>query len=340
MKKNILVVDDSALMRKAFCDIINASSGFEVIDVCKDGDEAIVMLRKNSYDAVILDINMPKVNGIEVLEMARNEHINTKIVMIGVASPRDADIKTMLLKRGAVDYMNKPDNVIEARSLTFRGHVISVLTNVCKDNSKVAISRLKIDNPKNRIVAIACSTGGPKALQEVLPLLSKDLPVPVVLVQHMPQGFTEPLCERLDSISEIKISQAEDGEILEPGHVYIAPGGKHMEIKKNNKKQHYISLNTNPAIGGLRPCANVMYESLRDSGYDEIICVVMTGMGQDGTDGIKSLIQKKPVHTIAQDAKSCVVYGMPKALVDLGVADEVIPLNTIAKTINKILGVI
>lgn len=176
-------------------------------------------------------------------------------------------------------------------------------------------------------------------MQSVIPYLPADMNAPMVLVQHMPVGFTKSMADRLDEISKIRVKEAQEGDVLKKGWVYVAPGGKHMEIQKKADGSHVVRLNDQPAIGGLRPCANVTYESLRSSGYDEIVCVVLTGMGSDGTGGILSLKQRKKLHVISQDAKSCVVYGMPKAIVEAGVVDEVVPLTEVAHTIIKNVGV-
>ena len=155
----------------------------------------------------------------------------------------------------------------------------------------------------------------------------------------MPAGFTKSMADRLDDISEITVKEAKDGEILQKGNVYIAPGGRHMEIKKKTDGTHVIELNDMPPIGGLKPCANITYDSLTSSGFDEIVCVVLTGMGADGTNGILSLGKKKPIYVISQDADSCVVYGMPKSIYEAGVVDEVVTLTDVAKTITKNVGV-
>ena len=189
------------------------------------------------------------------------------------------------------------------------------------------------------VLAFTHLAGGPKALQSVIPYLPKNLDAPMVLVQHMPAGFTKSMADRLDEVSPIHVKEAEDGDVLMKGTVYIAPGGKHMEVKRQPDGSHRIRLNDMPAIGGLKPCANITYDSLRDCGYDQVVCVVLTGMGADGTKGIVSLARKKPVYVIAQDAASCVVYGMPKAVAEAGVVDEVVPLNDVAKSIIKNVGV-
>ena len=161
----------------------------------------------------------------------------------------------------------------------------------------------------------------------------------MVLVQHMPAGFTKSMAERLNEVSPIAVKEAEDGDKLEKGQIYVAPGGKHMEVVKCADGSHKISLNNMPAIGGLRPCANITYDSLSKSGFDEIVCVVLTGMGADGTNGILSLGHHKPIHVISQNAETCIVYGMPKAIEESGVVDEVVPLEKVAETIVKNVGV-
>lgn len=359
MKKNILVVDDSALMRRVVCDIINSDSTFQVKDVCRDGLEAYEKLKAAAYDAVVLDVNMPRMDGLELLEKLQQDGIKATIIMVSTLTTRDADVTIRAMELGAVDFITKPFNIIEAKSDEFRRRILQMLKAVIKpggdvwaqadlqmqDSDKASPvkmpKQLERTGPSGKkvLVALACSTGGPKALQSVVPYLPRDLNAPMVLVQHMPMGFTKSMADRLDEVSDIEVREAAEGDILRKGCVYVAPGGRHMEVRKQADGNHVIRLNSEPAIGGLRPCANVTYESLRTSGYDEIVCVVLTGMGADGTGGILSLKQKKKIYVISQDAASCVVYGMPKSIAEAGVVDEVVPLTEIAHTIIKKVGV-
>lgn len=357
MKKNILVVDDSALMRRVICDIINTDSIFQATDVCRDGLEAYEQLKKKSYDAVVLDVNMPRMDGLELLEKLQQEKIRATVIMVSTLTVKDADVTIRAMELGAVDFVTKPCNIIEAKGEDFKGKLLKVLRAVDVSDTaknllsssartiekpapvKVAKTPGRVTGGRNKLVALACSTGGPKALQSVIPYLPGDMDAPMVLVQHMPAGFTKSMADRLNEISKIKVKEAEEGDILKKGCVYIAPGGKHMEVQKKPDGSHVIRLNDQPAIGGLKPCANITYESLRTSGYDEIVCVVLTGMGADGTNGILSLKQKKRIYVISQDAKTCVVYGMPKAIAEAGVVDEVVPLTEVAQTIIKNVGV-
>ena len=189
-----------------------------------------------------------------------------------------------------------------------------------------------------KIVAIASSTGGPKALQELIPLLPSNLNAPVCIVQHMPAGFTGALAWRLDEISSIKVSEAVDGETVECGHAYISIGGKHLNlVQVGNHSQ--IRYSDEPHREGVKPSANFMYESLIDSDYEEIICVVLTGMGQDGTVGIRNLAQSKKTTILAQNEESCTVFGMPKAIVKAGLSEETYDLKSIARKIIENVGV-
>ena len=378
MKKNILVVDDSALMRRVICDIINSDSNFQAKDTCRDGLEAYERLKTTTYDGVVLDVNMPRMDGLQLLEKLQEDNIKANVIMVSTLTTKDAEVTILALERGAIDFVTKPTAIAEAKGEDFKKKVLEVLNAVLnsrqfvrtpvrtspstarpvragktversstlapgmqdalKSNAKANFTRLKATG-KNKLVALACSTGGPKALQSVIPFLPKDLDAPMVLVQHMPAGFTKSMADRLNEVSPIAVKEAEDGDKLEKGHIYVAPGGKHMEVVKCADGSHKISLNNMPAIGGLRPCANITYDSLSKSGFDEIVCVVLTGMGADGTNGILSLGHHKPIHVISQSAETCIVYGMPKAIEESGVVDDVVPLEKVAETIVKNVGV-
>ena len=349
MKKNILVVDDSALMRRVICDIINSDETFQAIDTCRDGLDALEKLRAKRYDGVVLDVNMPRMDGLALLEQLQKERIRATVIMVSTTTTKDAEVTMLAMERGAVDFVTKPTNVIEAQGDVFKTKLLGVLNAVLKTQKMILGSR-QSDAPekvvlrrstetirsRNKLVALACSTGGPKALQSVIPYLPENLDAPMILVQHMPAGFTKSMADRLNEVSQIHVKEAEDGDVLKKGTVYIAPGGKHMEIKKSPDGSHKIRLNDElPPIGGLKPCADITYDSLRTCGYDQIVCVVLTGMGADGTKGIKSLAKSKPVYVISQNAETCVVYGMPKSIAETGLVNEVVPLTQVAQTITK-----
>ena len=406
MAKKILVIDDSALMRRVISDIINEENEYEVAAIAKDGVQGfdLIVSNPNLYSAVILDINMPKMNGLELLKELQKNHIEQTVIIVSTVAKEGAKETIQALEYGAFDFVTKPENYLETKGAAFKEAIHKMLdvatnsksslertrstrnltpissktrvpvTNATQRNKneaqfrpaatvrdrnsaisalrkrsiennaapdKIDVSTYKnIKSHKKKIVALACSTGGPKSLQQVIPVLPKNLDSGVVVVQHMPAGFTASLAQRLNEMSEIRVKEAEHGEIIKKGVVYIAPGGQHLKIVKSGS-EYKIELNREPAIDGLRPCANIMYQSLENSDFDEITCVVLTGMGADGTKGIKGLAaKKKNIHVIAQDEDSCVVYGMPKAIAQTGLVDEVVTLNHIASSITKNVGVI
>ena len=356
--KNILVVDDSALMRRVICDIINSDERFQVTDRATNGLEALDLLSRKQYDAVVLDVNMPKMNGLELLEELRKLKIQTKVVMASTDTKEGAKTTLDALSLGAIDFVHKPDNAFNCKDGVFNVRLLEILAVVCE--SKAAAFEKKVEDPiekkkamdklaelarkssrsitNKQIVAIASSTGGPKALHEVVTGIPHNLKCPVVIVQHMPAGFTQSLAERLDSLSDAKVSEAKDGEILENGHVYIAKGGKHLNIDTVGG-QYKIRYSDEPAREGVKPCANYMFESLSDCPAERIVCVVMTGMGADGTKGIQNLKKTKKTFVITQDEDSCTVYGMPKSAVNAGLSDQSVPLKQIAQEIIMNVGV-
>ena len=357
MKKNILVVDDSALMRRIICDIINSDEQFQATEICHDGLEAYELLQKKSFDAVILDVNMPRMDGLELLERLRQEQIEATVVMVSSLTVDGASVTLRAMELGAVDFVKKPENLIEAKGSRFHDKLLMILNSVVFSKGKkkeitasqqvLTTAKIKrtpqssrvLTHGANRLIALACSTGGPKSLQSVLPLLKANLDAPMVLVQHMPAGFTKSLAERLNELSEITVKEAQEGDVLKKGTVYIAPGGKHLEVLADLNGVHRLHLNDGEPVGGLKPCANITFQSLIQSKFDEIVCVVLNGMGVDGTKGITELAEKKPVYVIAQDEESSVVYGMPRAIAEAGMVDEVVPLEQVARAINNKVGV-
>ena len=357
--KNILVVDDSALMRSVLCDIINSDSRFKVTDRATNGEEALDLLTRKTYDAVVLDVNMPKMNGLELLKALRDRKIAAKVVMASTDTRDGAKTTLDALSLGAIDFVHKPDRAFECKNGSFDKKLMNILDVVChskasvfkeeteeEKKAKMEVSRKLADLVKGsskgfkgkQVIALASSTGGPKALQEVVPKLPKNIKAPMVIVQHMPAGFTQSLADRLNDLSEIKVSEAVEGEFLEDGHVYIAKGGKHLNID-NVGGRLKVRYSDEPTREGVKPCANYMFESLAKSDAERIICVVLTGMGADGTEGIVNLKKSKNIFVIAQDENSSTVYGMPKAIYKTGLTNEVVPLDQVAQEIIMNAGV-
>lgn len=361
MKKNILVIDDSALMRRVISDIINSDNQFQVCKTVANGLEGLDVIIKepDKYDIIILDINMPKMNGLEFLKKYMKLRLRAKVIVVSTVASEGAKETIQALEFGAFDFVTKPTSFIQVKSESFKEKLIRCMRaamnmkNVEKENAdtisekpknlhrsyeKKSIGERRVIKGK-KLVALACSTGGPKALQSVIPLLPENLDAPMLIVQHMPEGFTKSLADRLNDLSKVKVKEAEDGEQLEKGVVYIAKGGRQMRVLTDKKGGYQISLSLEQARNGLKPCADIMYESLIDSDYDEITCVVLTGMGGDGTQGIKQLKETNNVYSIAQNQETCTVYGMPKVLVTNGLADEVVPLTKVADAIVRKVGV-
>ena len=357
MPKKILIVDDSALMRRVLCDIIEEDQRFQVVSMANNGAEAFELLKTNQYDAVILDVNMPKMSGIDVLKGLKQSRIPARVMMVSVDTSDGAQITMEALELGAFDFIQKPVSAFGCKAEEFRKRFLETLYAVAtaalpvyeQDTTKpsekppVVIPDKNVKAMKqsegNIIVAIASSTGGPKALQSVIPELPADLDAPVLLVQHMPKGFTVSLAERFNELSKLKVKEAQEGEELQKGTVYVAMGGLHLNVKSQGGK-YTIHYTDEPNREGVKPCANYMYESLRETGYDKVVCAVLTGMGADGMEGIRNLKKKKTIHVIAQDEGSCTVYGMPKAIANAGLADQIVPLEQIAREIVMNVGII
>ncbi len=363
---NILVVDDSALMRRVICDIISADSDFRVLDVSSDGEDAYKKIKNNSYDVVVLDMILPKMSALQVLEKLDAEKIPFKVVLISSSLKEDADSTVKAMELGALDFVVKPLRSTPENREEFSKKLLSAIKNTAKvrasnarlsrreaflqasakEAGSIAPIAKRTARPTTdtmaikgkKIIALACSTGGPQALHEFIPMLPATLRYPLVLVQHMPAGFTASLANRLDAVAAIKVKEAEEGEFFEPGCVYITPGGKHMEIRENASRDAFCHLSSDPPVNSLRPCADLMYKSLANSSFEEIICVVLTGMGADGTEGISYLNKYKKTYVISQEASTCVVYGMPKSVEQSGLSDEVVPLKSVANSIVKKIG--
>lgn len=377
--KNILIVDDSALMRRVLSDIINKDDELHADTSAGDGLEALKILESGQkFDAILLDLIMPRMNGIEFLRSLNRNGRKERVLIVSTIAMNGAKETIEALELGAFDFVKKPESLSDIKSEKFSRKLLERLycamdmewhgtgedtqdsDNVSrKDKPKRAVelkaaekggsSRLQRravthngkapEKGSRNLVVLACSTGGPKALQYVIPLLPKNLNAPVLLVQHMPVGFTASLSKRLDELSRIHVKEAEDGEVIQKGTVYIAKGGSQMRLIEKNRQSHMLSVREEGARNGLKPCADIMFESLRNSSFDNIVCVIMTGMGADGTKGILQLEETNKIYVIAQDKASCTVYGMPKAVAESGAVDEVHELKDIADAITKHVGV-
>ncbi|MCG8500317.1 MAG: chemotaxis response regulator protein-glutamate methylesterase [Firmicutes bacterium] len=347
MPIKVLVVDDSAFMRKVISDVLNADSEITVVDTARNGKDALEKLRLLTPDVITLDVEMPVMNGLDCLKSIMKSK-PLPVIMLSSVTSEGADATIKALEWGAIDFITKPTNIFDigkneliqemiAKVKVAKNTVVTPYTHFYNYGNKSEVIHSR--NLK-KIVAIGTSTGGPRALQQVIPLIPGDISAAFVIVQHMPPGFTKSLATRLNGMSELTVKEAEDGDIVTAGCAYIAPGDYHMVFKRKDRGSTLtVKLDKNKAVSGHRPSVNVMMESLSNTGLKDIIGVMMTGMGADGCEGLKKLKLANKASVIAQNEESCVVYGMPKAVVQAGIADIIVPLNQISNNIVKMVEV-
>ena len=346
-KIKVLIVDDSAFMRKILSDILSETSTIEVVGTAINGEDALLKIKTLKPDLVTLDVEMPVMDGITALkEIVKNHSI--PVVMLSSLTQSGADLTLEALEIGAVDFITKPTSIFKINTDEIKNELIGKII----EASRVKIARISRETIRtvapikttkrstrlNKIIAIGTSTGGPRALQSVVPLLPGDIDAAVLIVQHMPVGFTKSLADRLNGMSSIEIKEAEHGDILKPGCGYLAPGGHQMEIVKKGS-DYMIQLDDSRLVSGHRPSVDAMLHSIVDQDIKNTIGVIMTGMGADGKEGLIKLKENGKVKIIAQDEESCVVYGMPGSAVKANVVDVIVPLNKITNEIMKAMGV-
>lgn len=340
----VLVVDDSSFMRKIIPQILEEDKEIKVIDTARDGLEAIKKIEQLKPDVVTLDVEMPGINGLETLKKIMN-YSPTPVIMLSAYTPGGAEITLKALEYGAIDFVRKPSGEISLDIKKIQKELIEKIR-VAKtiDVSKIKfISKtdvlvdksLSLKNETIKVlVVIAASTGGPRALYEILLRMEKkNFPVSYLVIQHMSSGFTKTLATRLNSISLFTVKEAEDGEEIRAGTIYVAPGNFHMEIENINTQIH-VALNQKPSIHGVRPAADCTMTSVAENFNGGIISVILTGMGKDGATGSEKIKEKGGL-VIAQDKETSVIFGMPKVAIEKGVVDIIAPLDKIPEIINS-----
>ena len=341
-KIRVMVVDDSAFMRKILKDIINSDPELEVCCEARDGLEAINLAKLHKPDVITLDIEMPRMNGLDALRVIMKQN-PIPVIMVSALTQEGAEATIKALEYGAIDFIPKPSSSISLNMREMKDEIISKIKEAAKVPRRfLELKRtrlLRIQKGKRKkpspsaktVVAIASSTGGPQSLLKVIPKLPENLKAAVLLVQHMPPGFTRSFAKRLDSVSKIDVKEAEDGEDILENTAYVAPGDYHMEVRTQNGKPKIV-LNKKPKIHGVRPAADPMMITAAEVFGRRTVGVVMTGMGRDGAEGIVA-IKKKGGITIAQDKETSIIFGMPKAAIETGMVDYIVPLDKIADTI-------
>lgn len=358
----VLIVDDSPFMRRAISSLIDGEKDVVVAGMAKDGQDAIRQIQDIKPDIVTMDIEMPVMDGLTALKIIMEKH-PLPVIMLSSLTEEGARETLTALDIGAADYIPKNLSNVSLNILKIKDELLSKIRAISlkkypfrtsfsgkqgaarvpsqKEQSKIAISPLRECKTAGLngvgVVAIGSSTGGPKALQDVLTKIPGNFPVPIILVQHMPKAFTGPFAERLSSICQIKVTEACGGEIIKPGNAYLSPGDKHLSIARQGRDGVKINLSTEPSDLINKPSVSVMMESVAKEFPGKALGVILTGMGSDGLNGMKK-IKESGGRTIAQDEATCVVYGMPKAVVDAGLADKILPVYRIAEEILRETG--
>lgn len=343
----VLVVDDSAYMRKVVSNMLQSDEGISVVDTARDGLDALEKIKKWKPDVVTLDVEMPRMDGLTALQRIMVE-CPVPVVMLSSLTQEGSQTTIKALTLGAVDFVPKPSGAISLDIQKVKEDLIrkiKVCARATLKNAKTlhvpvptvkekiaALNQIGLGRPPSKVVVIGSSTGGPNALQQVVPRLPADLPAAVLIVQHMPPGFTKSLAERLDDISRIKVKEASQGDSLLTGHALVAPGGYHLHLISNA----VVGLNKDAPVHSVRPAVDVTMESVVKHYGSRVVGVILTGMGYDGSGGATA-IKKAGGKTIAQNEETCVVYGMPRVVAEMGKADKVLPITEISDEIVRMV---
>ena len=344
----VLVVDDSVVVRRMVRDALGADAGIEICGVAANGRIALALIDQCCPDLVTLDIEMPEMDGLEMLRHLRNQKPRLPVIMFSTLTQRGAVATLDALALGASDYVAKPANVGSVRDSidSIRTELLPKIKALCGTPRAAAVpnrstptsvfakpgGRTAITWPID-IVAIGTSTGGPNALAEVLPQLPEDLPAPVVIVQHMPPTFTRFLAERLNHQCQLTVSEAVDNQLLRPGNAVIAPGDLHIVLEQHGTNTHIRTLRSAPE-NSCRPSVDVLFRSVARVYGSCALGIIMTGMGQDGLRGASQL-HDAGARIFAQDEATSVVWGMPGFVAQAGLAEKVLPLPEIAGEIVR-----
>jgi len=346
MKKNsvrVLVVDDSALMRKLIPQMLATDESIEVVGTAMDGTFCLKKIEELKPNVVTLDLEMPGMNGIDALkEIMRHEPV--PVIVFSSHSTEGASVTMKALGLGAFDFVTKPKDA-SAHMAEISKELIAKIKAAAECKLKpravfgVPPKQQKTSAPggaPTRVVAIGVSTGGPQALEYLFTQLPPDFPGTIVVVQHMPDGFTDMFARRLDELSPLRVKEAQSGDLLQPGRVLICPGSRHMKVKRLPMGD-VVVLTDEARVNGHRPSVDVLLRSVAEEFRGLAIGVLMTGMGDDGAEGL-GVIKKEGGMTIAQSEESCVVYGMPKAAIERGYAIRAVALDVMASTLQAICG--
>lgn len=341
----VLIVDDSAFMRNALSSMLSSDPEIRIVGTARDGLEAIEKIASLHPDIVTMDVEMPRMDGIAALKHIMEQN-PVPVIMVSSITNEGAKVTLDALDLGAVDFIPKNLSDLSLNIVKIREILIDKIKHLGRKGLPGRRFR-QVERPLSHpaaaepprtlpvrttgerrigIVAIGTSTGGPKALQEIIPRLPKDFPVPIVIAQHMPPNFTGPFAERLNQLSQITVKEAVEGEVLKPGLALVAPGGGHMRVKRGRGIETVVSISENREEYIYRPSVDALMASVAEFYPGRALGVILTGMGNDGVNGLTSL-KRTGGRIFAQNEETCVVYGMPKAVVDAGIADKVLPIE-------------
>jgi two-component system chemotaxis response regulator CheB len=356
----VLVVDDTIIYRKIVGDVLKAIPGVEVVGTANNGKIALSKINTLKPDLITLDIEMPEMNGIEVLAQLHQHPSPPKVIMLSTLTQEGSEMTIKALELGAIDFVPKPDSGTMAENMRKVKQSIEPIVSALK---RQRLSRLtirgKISSPpplkkpgqrhpaphfppaqplrkaNSEIIGIGISTGGPNALTRMIPMLPGNFKAPILIVQHMPPMFTASLANSLNNKSPLEVKEAQDGDLIIPGRILIAPGGKQMKVVAGQDGlSRKIKITDDPPENSCRPSVDYLFRSIAQHYVGRATGVIMTGMGSDGSKGL-ALMKKNGSHVIAQDEASCTVFGMPKAPIESGIVDVVAPLDRIADEILK-----
>ena len=353
-KISVLIVDDSAFMRKSLSIMLESDPSITVISTAKNGQEGYDLAKKLKPDIITLDIEMPVMDGLTALKKIMAD-CPTSVLMVSSLTTEGAQNTIKALELGAIDFIPKELSYVSVNISKIKDDLIQKVKEIARQKSlKERLRRLKSLNINftsdkrstliqkdlpiigYKAIALGISTGGPLTLQKILPMISEKINIPILIVQHMPPKFTKSLAERLNSLSKLEVKEAENEESLKSGVIYIAPGGFHMKLHRVGLHNIQINITREPADSLHRPSVDVMMNSVIDIFGKYTLGIIMTGMGKDGFESIKKL-KGLGGYCIAQNEETCVVYGMPKTIVDADFADLVLPAEKIPEIINRII---
>jgi two-component system chemotaxis response regulator CheB len=336
-----LIVDDSAFVRKTVRQMLSGNPFIEVVGMARNGEDALQMVENLKPDVVTCDLIMPELNGVGFVrrQMARKP----VPILLLTASPQDAELVLQALEAGAVDFVQKPSALASEQLLLIREELVGKVKaaarapwralNAKPESAAIVIERsgpsVKVD-----IVVLGISTGGPQALRYLLPQFGADFPVPIVIVIHMPIGYTSLFAQKLAEVSRLAVREAVDGCVVEAGEALLAPAGQHLSFRRTRGGQVVARLSVKPLDKPHRPSVDVLFQSAAEIYGDRVLGVVMTGMGDDGMEGA-GWIKAQGGTVLTESEASCIVYGMPRSVAEAGLSDAAVPLASMGKEISK-----